>query len=134
MNIYKQFETNKEAENKGIWVEYGEGVAFKIARMAKSNKQYTKAMEVATRPHRRAMELETMDAKLAESIFMSVFVDTILLDWKGVTDRDGNELKFNKENATQVFTDLPELYDDLAERAKKATLYREHQQEEEAKN
>lgn len=139
MSLYSQFATNKDAEVEGVWVEYGANEdgsipAFKISRMSKANKKYTKALERATRPHRRAIELETMNNDLAERLFMEVFVDTVLLDWKGIKQRDGEELEFCKKNALKLFEDLPELYDDLQEKAKKASLFREETLEEEAGN
>lgn len=139
MSLYSQFATDKSAEVEGVWVEYGANEdgsipAFKISRMSKANKKYTKALERATRPHRRAIELETMNNDLAERLFMEVFVDTVLLDWKGIKQRDGEELEFCKKNALKLFEDLPELYDDLQEKAKKASLFREETLEEEAGN
>lgn len=139
MSLYNQFATNKEAEVEGVEVEYGANAdgsipSFRISRMSKANKKYTKALERATRPHRRAIELETMNNDLAERLFMGVFVDTVLLGWSNIQDRDGKAIAFNKENALKLFTDLPELYDDLQEKAKKASLFREEAIEEEAGN
>jgi hypothetical protein len=139
MSLYNQFETNKEAEIEGVEVQYGANAdktvpTFRISRMSKANKKYTKALERATRPHRRAIELETMNNDLAERLFMGVFVDTVLLGWSNVQDREGKNIAFNKENALKLFTDLPELYDDLQEKAKKASLFREEAIEEEAGN
>jgi len=139
MSLHSQFATDKKAEVDGVWVEYGandDGTipGFKISRMSKANKKYTKALERATRPHRRAIELETMNNDLAERLFMEVFVDTVLLDWKDIQDRDGENLELTKESALKLFNELPELYDDLQEKAKKASLFREETLEEEAGN
>lgn len=139
MSLYNQFATNKEAEVEGVEVQYGANAdgsipSFRISRMSKVNKKYTKALERATRPHRRAIELETMNNDLAERLFMGVFVDTVLLGWNNVQDRDGNNIAFNRENALKLFEDLPELYDDLQEKAKKASLFREESLEGEAGN
>ncbi len=139
MSLYNQFATDKQAEVDGVWVEYGaneDGTipAFKISRMSKANKKYTKALEKATRPHRRAIELETMNNDLAERLFMEVFVDTVLLDWKNIQGRDGSEIKLSKDEAMKLFVELPELYDDLQEKAKKASLFREEALEDESGN
>lgn len=139
MSLYSQFATNKEAEAEGAWTEYGpneDGTIprFKLSRMSKSNKRYQKELERATKPHRRSMELETMDNDLAEKLMMEVFVDTILLDWENIDDKEGNRLSFSRENALKLFKDLPELYDDLQDKARKASLFREASLEDEAKN
>lgn len=139
MSLYAQYATDKKAEKQGVWVDFGQNedgsvIKFKISRMSKTNKKYTKRLEAQTKPFRRAIELETMDDALAEKIFMEVFVDTILLDWQNVNDRDGKPLKFSKENAMKLLEELTDLYEDLQEKAKKASLFREEALDEEAKN
>lgn len=139
MSLYKDFATNKQAEVKGVLVEFSANddntiPGFIVSRMSRANKKYTKALEKATRPHRRAIELETMNNDLADKIFMEVFVDTVLLGWQNVQDKDGKPLVFNRQNAIMLFTDLPELYDDLQDKAKKAAMFRDEAIEGEAKN
>jgi hypothetical protein len=139
MSIFSQFETDRTAEVEGVWVDYGENSdgtipSFKVSRMSKANKKYTKALDRATRPHRRAIELETLKEETAESLFLNVFVETVLLDWKNIQDRSGNEIPFSKEKALEIMNALPELYDDLQDKAKKAMLFRQEVLEEEAGN
>lgn len=137
--LFDQFETDRDAELKGVYVTYGKNkdgneIRFLISRMGKSNKAYSKAMENATRPHRRSIELGTMDDDLAEEVFKKVFCEKIILGWENVEDREGKPIKFNLKNAMQLMTDLPDLYDDLQEQAKKASLFRSERMGEEAKN
>jgi len=139
MSLYKQFETNAVIEAAGVKVEFGENddltiPTFHISRIAKSNKRYSKALEAATRPYRRQIELGTMSENVADKLFRDVFVTTILLGWENVQGRDGTLLEFNKENASMLLKDLPELFDDLQEKAKSASLFRETALEDEAKN
>ena len=51
-----------------------------------------------------------------------------------VTDREGNELPCTKDNVIKVFTDLPDLFDDVLEQSRKASLFKETILESEAKN
>jgi hypothetical protein len=139
MSIYEQFETNKEKEIGGVAVEYGANKdgsipTFYVTRMSRSNKKYIKNLEKATRPHRRAIELETMQPDQAEKISMGVFVETVLLGWKNVQNRKGEVVTFTKEAATKLFNELPDFYDDLQSKASKASLFRDEALEEEAKN
>lgn len=139
MSLFKQFATNKEAEQDGIWVEYGpndDGTipGFKIARAGKSNKKWAKAVERATKPHRRAMQLETLDNAVAEKLMQGVFIESILIDWRNVQGKDGKPLQLSKQNATDLFDALPELYDDLNDKANKVAIFREEALENEAKN
>lgn len=139
MSLYENFETNKEREIGGVPMEYspnkdGSVPTFHVTRMSRSNTRYTKRLEAATKPHRRAIQLETMDNTLAEKISMGVFVETILLGWSNIQGRDGKVIPFSKAAAIALFTDLPDLYDDLQGRASKASEFRDAAVEEEAKN
>lgn len=139
MSLYKQFETNATLEAAGIEVEFGENddltiPTFRISRIAKSNKRYSKALEAATRPYRRQIELGTVSENVADKLFRDVFVSTILMGWENVQGRDGKPLEFTKENASMLLKDLPELFEDLQEKAKSASLFRETALEDEAKN
>ncbi len=141
MSLYKQFATNTDKEIEGIEVQMTEAEnedgsipTFVVSRMGKSNKRYSKALEAATRPYRRQIELGTMNNDKAEEIFMGVFVDTVLKGWKNVRDENGAELPFNKQSATKLFTDLPEVYERLQEDAKLSANFRDAALEEEVKN
>lgn len=139
MSIFEQFETNKQAEKEGVAISYGansDGTVptFFVSRMSRTNKKYLQALERNTKPHRRAIELETIKPDQAESINMQVFVDAILLGWENIKGKDGEAIQFSKEAAKALFEKLPDLYDDLNEKAKKASTFRDEQKEEEAKN
>jgi hypothetical protein len=141
MSVYKNFETSAEKEINGVEVvlteaenEDGTCPTFVLCRMGKSNKRYSKALEAGTRPYRRQIELGTMPNEKAEEIFLNVFVETILKDWRNVKDKNGNDLALTKENAKTLFKDLPDLYDRLQEEAKVAASFRAESLEEEAKN
>ena len=141
MSLNKQFATNTDKEIEGIEVQMTEAEnedgsipTFVVSRMGKSNKRYSKALEAATRPYRRQIELGTMNNDKAEEIFMGVFVDTVLKGWKNVRDESGAELPFNKQSATKLFKDLPEVYERLQEEAKLSANFRDAALEEEVKN
>jgi hypothetical protein len=141
MSLYKQFATNSEKEMEGVEVQMTEAEnedgsipTFVVSRMGKSNKRYSKALEAATRPYRRQIELGTMNNDKAEEIFMGVFVDTVLKGWKNVRGEDGKPLEFSKAAAVKLFTDLPEVYERLQEEAKLASNFRDNALEEEVKN
>ena len=138
MSLHTQFATNETKEIEGVMVQYGankDGTipTFKLSRMGRSNKKYTKALDAATKPFRRQLDLGTMDAATSERIFMEVFVITVLTCWYDVQVKDLT-VNYNKENAMNLMKELPELYDDLQEKAKSAALFRDEAVEEEAKN
>ncbi len=139
MSLQDQFKTNKILETEGINIAYGPNEdgsipTFRISRMHKSNKKYMKALTKATRPYRRAIELETMNEELAESVFLDVFCKTILLGWENIQDQNGVNMVFSLVNSIALFTNLPELYEDLQENAKKVAMFRDEELESDVGN
>lgn len=139
MSLHSQFKTDATLENAGIAIQYGPNddgsvPEFVISRTGKSNKKYTKALEAATKPYRRQIDLGTMNNDLAEKLFMGVFIDTILKSWSNVQDEKGKDIAFTKQAAIKLFSELPELYDDLQDKSKNAGLFREADLEDDAKN
>lgn len=139
MNLYNLFKTDENLETDGIWIEYGETVdgqpiRIRIARAGGKNKAFTKALEKATRPHRKAIQTGSLDNATADKLYREVFVDTVVLGWENVTDAAGNPLEFNRENALKLFIDLPDLFQDLREQAANAALFREELLEEDLGN
>ena len=130
MNLYSQFKTDANLETSGIWLEYGttddnKPVRFKIARAGGSNKAFLKAIEKATRPYRKALQNNMMDNAVADRLFKDVFAETVVLGWENVKGPDDQLIPFSKANAIQLFTDLPDLFNDIREQANQASLYRE---------
>lgn len=141
MGLHKQFKTNADKEVSGVEIEFPEAMnedgstpTFVISRMGKSNKTYSKALEAATRPYRRQVELGTMKNEVAETLFMGVFVDTILKGWKNVQDEKGEEIVFSKDAATALLTELPDVYERLQEEAKLSANFRDSALESESGN
>jgi hypothetical protein len=139
VSIFKQFQTDKSKELEGIDVEFGANEdgsvpTFKLARMCRSNKKYTKAIEAATKPVQRLIELGTLKDSQGESIMLDVFVSTILLGWENIVGPDGHKIPFSKENAKSLMIQLPDLYDELQDKAKKISLFMEASLEQDAKN
>lgn len=146
MSLSKQFATDAAKEVDGVVIQFGQNddgsvPGFHISRMSKANTRYTRALEVATRPYRRQIEMGTLANDVAERVFMGVFVDTVLKNWENVllSDVTGDAsaegfAPFNRQNALSLFERLPELYDDLQNQAKSAALFKDEAQEAEAKN
>jgi hypothetical protein len=138
-DLFRLFATDEKLEMDGVWIEYGLNdaglpIRFRIARAGGRNTEYAKALERATRPYRRAIQTGTIDPKIAENIYMRVFVDSVLLGWENVQDKDGTVIPFSRESAIDLFRRLPALYDDLREQAGSLAIFREEILEGDLKN
>ena len=113
--LIEKFGTNQEKEQAGAWIYYDENLAFKVKRLCKRNKAYKVAIERVEKEVRRNKITESQ----GEEKVIEIFVDSALLDWKGVTNDEEKPIKFSKKAAMALFTDprWPEFFDDLHSKA-----------------
>lgn len=133
MSIYKLFSTDHDLERNGFSLEYGEA-KFIIARAGGANKKFQSCIERKLRPYRSAINSGTMDTKTAEKLLAESYAEAIILAWDGVTDEDGDELEFTKENVVKVLLDLPDLFADIQEQSQKVANYISAEAGEDAKS
>jgi len=139
MSLFDQFETDNTKETEGVEVVYapnkdGTVPTFTLSRMGKSNKKYSKLLDKSSKPYARQLQLGTLAEETAETLFMTVFAKTVLKGWANVRGKDGKDLAFTVENVIMVMKALPDLYDDLQDKARSAALFREETNEEDAGN
>ena len=147
-SMYKQFGTSKQLEQKGIILDYDD-FRITIARAGGSNIKFAKALERHSKPHRRALDTNTMDETRARKMLYTVYAETIILDWcvkqeteegkepeyaQGIEGVDGSLLPFKKQYIIDAFTALHDLFLDVQEQAKQASLFRDEDLEQDAKN
>lgn len=123
MNLFEAFETDKDLESTGVWFEVQPGVRFRCARMGPMNKTYKRALSQKMKPHQRQYQQGTLDEGLGENLLKDVFIESVLLEWEGVTDRKGEPLELNFNNAKWLFDELPDLYAAISSEAEKAGNY-----------
>lgn len=131
--IYALFTTDKDLEKEGFALEYGTAT-FIIARAGGANKKYQSLMERKMRPYRSAINAGTMDESTAEKLLAEAYADAVILAWDGVTDAEGEELAFTRENVVQVLLDLPDLFRDIQEQSQRVANFIKESVEEDAKD
>lgn len=138
--LYSMFKTNSKDEREGVWLEYGrtpktdqdpEGlpIRIKIARAGGKNTDFNKALEKATKPHRKAIQTGHISVETVEALYREVFVDHCIVGWENVAGAAGEMLPYTRPNVLRVLTDLPDLYEDLKGQANSLGLYREEERE-----
>lgn len=132
--IYDKFGTDKKAEQEGIILDYGDGMEIRIARAGGSNVKFEKAVQQKMRKYGLQAKHDLLEPEQQREIFREVLAETVVLGWKGFTDPDGKPLDFTKDNVIKVFTDLPDLFDDVLEQSRKSGLFKQNILEEEAGN
>lgn len=130
--LRKMFETDKSVEAEGVIVEYAPGVEIRIARAGGGNKKFAKTMSRLAKPHRRAIQTDSIAEETLNHLFIKGYASTIILGWKGITkdlithkDEDADvELPFNLENAEALLTEQPNLFADIQRTADNIALFR----------
>ncbi len=97
MDIYKQFRTDKQAEEEGVWIPLSATARIKVARIG--NPKHTSALKRLSQPYvKPGMRLTDLDDAVYTSVARQAIAETILVDWEGI-EKDGNPLHYSKEAA-----------------------------------
>lgn len=132
--IYGKFATDQSAEQEGITLDYGDGVTIKVARAGGSNVKFEKLVQAKLRKYERLRQNDLLEIAVLRPVLREIYAEAVVLGWDGITDKDGNAMPFNKENAIKLFTDLPDLFDDVVVQSQKAALFRQNVLDDEAGN
>lgn len=144
MSMYAAFKTDENLEKNGIVIDYG-SFRVTLARAGGANKKFGRLLEAKTKPHKRAIQTETMDQERALDIVREVYAEAVILKWEtkigdefveGIEDPSDSTkvIPVTKENLMATFRNLPDLFSDLQDQATKAALFRDQLREEDVKN
>lgn len=132
-SIYDIFETDAELEEDGMWVTYTPEIRFKIRRA--NSEQAQKVMRKLMAPYKSITRSgRDLPRGVSEDLERQWVAQAILVDWAGVTDRDGKELPFSVDKAMKVLAELPDMRREIANLSGEAETFRRQQLEDDAKN
>lgn len=132
-NVFAMFGTDTNMEKTGIWLDYG-AFRIRVARAGGSNHKFAKALEVVSKPYRRAIEREVLPEDKGIEILVTAYARGVILGWEDVTDEKGSPLEFNEKNVIWLLTKLPDLFRDIQEQAAKFSNFQVQDREDDAKN
>lgn len=124
----KEFYTDAGLEEEGNWVDCGDGLSLKVARMF--NDKFTRVMAAKRKPLGRRVDRDT---KLSTQILIEVMAECVLLDWKGLTE-DGKTIKFSKAKSLELLTKSRDFRNLVTATADDAANFHAEEQEADRKN
>lgn len=129
-NLQSVFGTDEGLEVDGKWFEVTDEVSFKLKRFGGRNSAKGKKLRALyLKPHARKIQNDTITAELETEIYVKIFVELSLTDWKGILDftnkLEGEEVPFSKERAISLLCDMPDLLEELMALAQNSDEYRE---------
>ncbi len=119
-----------KADVEGVWVEYQEGVRFKVARAG--NSAFLKASDKLEAPHRKQIARGTLSTEKQIEIQCQAMAEGLLKDWEGVEDKNG-PLPFSVEVAANVLRYNPDVREFVTEAAIKQDNFRDEEIKQTAK-
>lgn len=96
--------TDKTKEQDGVWaqLDIGEDVWVKVR--SSDCPQHQKRTRSFAAKHWRQMSSGKIDPQLEWVETGKALAETVLLDWKGLLDDDGNEIPYSLKLATELMT------------------------------
>ena len=131
MNLYDIYETNIEKEKNGTPIKFGDATLYIASSNGSNNTKFAKrSLELSEK--RANFELENPEERAKQ--VREVYAECVLVGWENVTDKDGKEIPYSKENALKLFNDLPRLFDKIVELASDINTFKDKKKELSAKN
>lgn len=151
MPLFKAYQTDKDLEREGAWVHFiltpgKDEFKVKVARIGGGNTNFQKIFERVRKPHKRALQLETASAELEDQLMREAIAEGIVKGWQtmneatsfkwvdGVQLEDGKIVPLSKATLLEIFTALPDVFQDIVDRAMKFGLFRAQELEDDSKN
>lgn len=129
-NLDTFFKMDEEVEKTGVWFNISDTVGFLIKPFRPSNPNVKRAMASYFKPYARQIEMGTMDPRDEREVMAKVFVNSSLVDWKGV-EIDGKLTPFSKDVAVQFLTGLEPLFETLMTHAQDFKNYKQEEEDRE---
>lgn len=129
MDLYKTYGTDEDLETEGVWTEWTNDSKVKLGRIG--GVAFNRVQRQKMRRMRTGFRA---DSEMQDKILVEVLAETVLLDWKGFVDADGKALKYSKDAAVKVLTDLPTFRDDIVAAASDMSLFQAEDEADAEKN
>jgi hypothetical protein len=129
----KEFTTDETKELEGVWVYFDieETQGLLVARAW--NENFMRAFRKFPRGFQNRVRTGSVDKKTDKKVWHKLLSETILLDWKGISD-EGKVLKYDPKVAADKLTKYKGLASFVWETASEESLYMNEQEEEDEKN
>ena len=112
------------AVDEGVWTEF-DGSQFKIAHI--SNLKFQRALSKLQQPHMRKINEGRLDPGVNKTILAQAMAEGILVDWKDVKTKAGEEVKFSAKAANAALLANVEFRDFVSDFATNIGHYRDEE-------
>ena len=110
-SLFSKFAMDNDKEEAGVWVNFGDGIRFKVRRL-KSRKSQEVRKEL-DKPFTTEIRRGALPDDVAQDLLVRQIAGGVVAAWEGVTDEQGNDVAYTPDNAYAILKKLPELVDEL---------------------
>lgn len=131
----RKFSWDTEAAEQGVWRTVFDGAAeLKIARF--NNPKHNAMLRRLREENEDVLKDDTTEEAQAKLLEISglAMAETVLTDWRGILDEDGNELPYSKEAAFDLLKNYEEFADVVFNLSLETEQYRRFKESESVKN
>lgn len=126
----ERYKTDRNLEENGQWVELGDGLEIKVARISSER---SKAVRHRLEKPYAKMRGE-IPTSIQEQILIKQIAEAVLLDWKGVTDDEGKAIECTLDAKIKMLTEFKDFLQDVVMVAMEAETFKAQKIEEASKN
>lgn len=131
---YTLFQNNENLEaGQGVTLQYP-GFSITIHRAGGSNKKFAQILGAKMKPFRHQYDRGILDDETSKRILLESYAEGVVVGWQNVKDAEGKIMPFSKENVVKLFSDLPDLFNDVKQQAENVSLFREEGEKLDEKN
>lgn len=133
-SFLERYKTDKNLEESGVWVDYGDGIEVQIRRLNSAKSRETRRR--LEKPYTKGFRGQDMPESLQEELLNKQVAEAIVVDWKGVPDPDneGKELPCTPENVLKMVQRFPDFRDDIMAASMERATFQQEELKEAEKN
>lgn len=130
--LRKAYATDNKLETEGVWYSPPSlpHIGFKLARMSRANREWQTQFAVIYRQNKRLFDNSDLNNPVLLAKTLKLFCNTILVDWRGITNDEGTVVPYTVAAGIKLLTELPDLYEELSDEAGLKDRYRQEEADE----
>ncbi len=128
------FQTDKSKEKEGIELDFLNGLVVTVRRAGGSNQKFHNVTRREMKKYQHAINAGTLSTEQDRAIMVVVYVDSVIIGWEGLTDDDGKEIPFERNQAIEVLTENPDFFDAIKDQCEDMENFKSAELKEAAKN
>lgn len=130
---FSDYDTDSDIESvKGVDLKFETGETITVLRAGGANKKYSRTLQKLSRPVKRRIDNGSITMEESEALMIKVFAQSVVIDWAGVVDIDGNEVPCTPLNVEALFTQKRDLFREVQNFASSIESFRKQELEEAA--